>query len=271
MNRELSAAAISRELDRLGSTAPRPISIAVVTTSTNDDARAAAGAGAPDGAVFLAEEQTAGRGRGAHAWHSPPRENVYLSLVLRPRLPARRVAPISLAIGVAVARALESCLGGDASVALKWPNDVLVGGRKLAGILVEGQLRGDVVTSLVLGVGVNVHSQRFPPELEGHATSLRLLGSAELDRNVVAARLVAEMTARVRVFEREGFASIKGELTRRDALLGQQIAVEDLRGVASGIDDDGRLLVRDDDGSTRAIVAGEVRSGALGTVRVLRE
>jgi len=136
---------------------------------------------------------------------------------------------------------------------------------------VEGQLRGDVVTSLVSGVGVNVHSQRFPPELEGHATSLRLLGSAELDRNVVAARLVAEMTARVRVFEREGFASIKGELTRRDALLGQQIAVEDLRGVASGIDDDGRLLVRDDGGSTHAIVAGEVRSGALGTVRVLRE
>jgi len=274
---DLDVVGVSRALARLGERDARPISVVGTTRSTNDDARAAAAAGAPDGAVFLADEQTAGRGRGTHRWHSPPSENVYLSIVLRPCLPARRIAPVSLAIGVAVARALESFLPDTAlgprrpPVGLKWPNDVLVGGRKLAGILVEGQLRGDAVTSLVAGVGVNVRGCSFPPELEGRATSLRLLGSEELDRSVVAARLVVEVTAAVRVFERDGLDAIAAELARRDALVGEEIEVDDLRGVASGIDEEGRLLVRDRAGCTHAVVAGEVRSRRSSMPDVRRE
>src|SRR4029077_8364386 len=145
--------AIARELDRLGSALGRPLSVVPVTASTNDDARAAAAAGAPHRDAFLADAQTAGRGRGGHTWHSPPGENLYLSIVLRPRVPAGDIAPIALAIGVAVARAVEEALAGRAPVWLKWPNDVLAGPaeakRKLAGVLVEGQLRGAEVASLV--------------------------------------------------------------------------------------------------------------------------
>src|SRR6185436_11070370 len=112
----LDAGAIEAELVRLGSGAGRPLCVLALTASTSDDARAAAAAGAPDGASFVADAQSAGRGRGANAWHSPPGENVYLSIVLRPRVEPARLAPISLAVGVAVARVVERRVAGDVRV-----------------------------------------------------------------------------------------------------------------------------------------------------------
>lgn len=256
---DLDAARIARAIAAAGG-APRPITVAASTASTNDDARAAAGRGAPDGAAFLAETQSAGRGRGGHTWHSPPAENLYLSLVARPRVPAASIAPITLAVGVAVADVLAERLGERANVGVKWPNDVLANGRKIAGVLVEGQLRGANVSSLIVGLGVNVHAAAFPPELAARATSLALLGVAESDRDrsTLAASLLLAIGAAVRRFEGLRLQGFLAAITRRDALLGQLVEVATVRGTAAGIDVEGRLLVRGEGGAITAIVSGEV-------------
>ena len=254
---DLDAATIARAIADAGG-APRPITVAASTMSTNDDARAAASLGAPDGAAFLAEEQRAGRGRGGHTWHSPPAESLYLSLVVRPRVPAASIAPITLAVGVAVADVLAARVGERAIVAVKWPNDVLAGGRKLAGVLVEGQLRGSEVSSLIVGLGVNVHATSFPPELAARATSLALLGVTDRDRSALAAELILAVGAAVRRFEAQRLQGFLAAIAGRDALLGQAVDVSGVRGIAAGIDAEGRLLVRGEGGEITAIVSGEV-------------
>ena len=271
----LVAETIARELDRLGATVGRPLVVSPLTASTNDDARAAAEAGAPHGAAFLADAQTRGRGRGGHTWYSPPGENLYLSVVLRPRLPAASVAPITLAVGVAVARVLEAILAGRAPVRVKWPNDVLAGPpliegaegpaapkadrpRKLAGVLVEGQLRGGQVQGLVAGVGVNVHASSFPEEIAARATSLALLGGEGLDRSRLAAQLLGAIGAAVARFEEDRLASFAADLERLDGLRGARVEVAGVRGIAGGIDGEGRLLVLEGAGAATAVVSGEV-------------
>jgi BirA family biotin operon repressor/biotin-[acetyl-CoA-carboxylase] ligase len=133
-----------------------------------------------------------------------------------------------------------------------------VGGRKLGGILVEGRLRGVEVASLVVGVGMNVRAQSFPPDIADRATSLRALGCADLDRSTLAAALLAAIGEAAARFERDGLASFLGELSARDALRGARVDVSGVRGVAEGIDADGRLLVRRDDGSVERVASGEV-------------
>ena len=254
---DLVEAAIRARLAELGSRLSAPISVARETGSTSDDAKAAASDGAAHGAAFLADAQTKGRGRGGHSWHSPPGENLYLSMVARPRVPAAVVAPITLAVGVAVARALEAHV--PEALRVKWPNDVLsAGGKKLGGVLVEGQLRGSEVTSLVVGVGVNVHATSFPDVIAARATSLRLLGGEGLDRSRIAAELLASIASAIATFEESRLTSFLDDLARRDALLGRSVTVSGLSGLAAGIDGEGRLLVRQADGTTAAIVSGEV-------------
>ncbi|AUX41507.1 biotin--[acetyl-CoA-carboxylase] synthetase [Sorangium cellulosum] len=267
--KRLDAGAIERELSRLGAPLGRPLTVVEETASTNDDARSAAASGAPHGAAFLADAQTQGRGRGGRAWHSPPGENLYLSLVLRPRLPASSIAPIALVMGLAVASVVERRLAptgsggvpGDrpaAEVRLKWPNDVLAGGRKLAGILVEAQLRGDAVSSLIVGVGLNVHTRSFPPELSSRATSLALLGQGGVPRESLAAELIQAMGGAAVRFEAERLAAFAEELARMDWLRDRRVEVAGVAGVAAGIDPEGHLLVRGADGVLRAVAAGEV-------------
>jgi BirA family transcriptional regulator, biotin operon repressor / biotin---[acetyl-CoA-carboxylase] ligase len=255
---DLEPARIERELARLGASIGRPLSVAAETTSTNDDARRAAAAGAPHGAAFLADAQTAGRGRGGHAWHSPPGENLYLSIVLRPAVAATGLATITLAVGAAVLRVVRRALGGRAEVALKWPNDVFVDGRKIAGILVEGQLRGDRVASVVAGIGLNVRTRSFPPELARRATSLVLAGAVDPDRASSAAALLAEVGSVTSMHEAAGLAPLLAEIRAADFLRGRALEVAGLRGVGDGIDDAGRLLVRDAAGDVHAVASGEV-------------
>ena len=255
---------IREELERLGAWQGQPLSALALTASTNDDARAAAAAGAPHGSLFVADAQTAGRGRGGHTWHSPPGENLYLSVILRPRVPAAHVTPFTLAAGVAVARVLEDALDGRARVWVKWPNDVLAAPadadprKKLAGLLVEGQLRGAAVSSLVAGVGVNVLATSFPPDLADRATSLALLGGEMLVRSLLAARIAAALVDASARFEVDRLASFAPDLAKLDGLRGTRVEVSGARGVAEGIDAEGRLAVRGDDGKLTAVVAGEV-------------
>jgi BirA family biotin operon repressor/biotin-[acetyl-CoA-carboxylase] ligase len=259
--RDLERADIERELDRLGASIGRPLEVVDVTGSTNDDAKQAAGGGAPHGATFIADAQRAGRGRGGHTWHSPPGENLYMSVVLRPRLQADRVPPITLAVGALVARVVERVVGESAGpIGVKWPNDIFVfaGGRKLGGILVEGRLRGAEVAHVVVGLGLNVRTAVFPPEIADRATSLQRLGCKSLERSVIAAALLAEIGAGLSVFEAEGLEPFLRELSARDVLRGTRVDVSGERGVAEGIDKDGRLLIRREDGSLCRVASGEV-------------
>ena len=271
---DLSAAAILAALDRARSIVGRPLTVMAVTASTNDDARAAAAIGAAHGAAFVADAQTSGRGRGGHTWHSPSGENLYLSMIARPAVPASAVAPVALAVGVAIARVVEARLGGRATVWIKWPTDVLaiagdpeagelavLSARKLAGVLVEGQLRGAEVAGLIIGAGLNVRARSFPPEIAARATSLALLGALDhdLDRSMIAAEILAGIGGAVARFEEDRLESVLPDLHRLDALRGARVEVGGARGVAERIDESGCLEVRGEGGRVQRVSTGEVR------------
>src|SRR5579863_2617790 len=140
--------------------------------STNTAAMQAALQKAPEGSVFIAEEQLAGRGRGGHTWHSEAGQGIYLSVILRPVIEASSALALSLIAGLAVHDALKEVCGVEAD--LRWPNDLLLGGKKLAGILTETSADMKRIHHAVVGVGVNVNHTTFPPELAAQATSLRI-------------------------------------------------------------------------------------------------
>jgi BirA family biotin operon repressor/biotin-[acetyl-CoA-carboxylase] ligase len=210
-----------------------------VTDSTNERAKALA-AGAPHGLLITASEQTAGHGRQGRSWTAPAGEGLLMSIVLRewPEL-------LPLVAAVAVAQAV----GEDARI--KWPNDILIGGRKVAGILVEGRPQESWA---VLGIGVNVAVREFPPELRDIAGSL---GRTPADVEPFLARLLSALT--------DGLAAPPERVIEawreRDALRGRAITWNDGAGVAAGVDAEGRLIVEREDGTTTALNAGEVHLG----------
>ncbi len=232
------------------------------TGSTNDDARTLARAGAPEGTAVLASEQTGGRGRLGRTWSSPP-GGVYLSVVLRPVVAPAQVASLALAVALGVARGFDR-LGADA--ALKWPNDVLLGERKLAGVLLEMGAEPDRVEWVVAGIGVNVRRPAENPALAPGGLEPVYLSdalTAPLLAPVAAALLdgVAEAYAE---WTAHGFSAMREEYERRHRLVGRHVAVRDLagtvhaEGVVAGVDDEGRLLVRDAGGDVTPVTAGEV-------------
>lgn len=238
-----------------------PLTYAAETGSTNDDAKAAARAGAPHGALFVAGHQTSGRGRGAHRWVSPPGDNLLASLVLRPRAEGARMGELSLVAGLALAAATESLLASSAErarrVRLKWPNDVWVDERKIAGILVEGIARAGAPPVAVVGFGLNVATTTFPPELDGRATSLALAGATSRALPLVLVAVLDALAERLDRWQREGLGALRPELEARDALLGRVVRAGELEGLARGLDADGRLLL-EVDGAVVPITAGEV-------------
>ncbi|HEY1853898.1 MAG TPA: biotin--[acetyl-CoA-carboxylase] ligase [Solirubrobacterales bacterium] len=226
------------------------------TDSTNTRARELAAAGAPGGTVVTAAEQTAGRGRQGRTWTAPPRKALLYSALLRPL--GERHVMLPLAVPLAVCEAAEALAPGT-ECGVKWPNDVLVGGRKLAGILVEARPRDGWA---VIGVGLNltIGAAEFPPELRDAATSLfpdpravPFARNAEM-RNSPAAVLSERLGRWVGAQADEVLAAWR----ERDALRGRAIAWEDGSGVAEGVDERGFLLVRLADGDRVALGAGEV-------------
>jgi BirA family transcriptional regulator, biotin operon repressor / biotin---[acetyl-CoA-carboxylase] ligase len=233
--------------------------------STNDEAAAWARAtpGAPAGAVVVADAQDKGRGRLGRRWHSPPGESLYLSVVLRPPLPPHRVPPLTLGAGVAVAEAL---LAFDVTPALKWPNDVQLDGKKVAGILTE--MSGDIdrVHHLVVGIGVNLNASAFPEELGAIATSVAMArgggDAARVARADFAAVLCARLEHWVDLFVAEGAVPVVAAWKQHARFFGRRVQVtagrDRLEGVAEDLEDDGALRLRLDDGRATRVVAGEV-------------
>jgi BirA family biotin operon repressor/biotin-[acetyl-CoA-carboxylase] ligase len=229
--------------------------------STNDRARELAEEGAAHGEVVIAEQQTAGRGRRGRAWISPPRKNLYFSAVLRPDLPPARAPEITLVASLAVCDALRQA-GVDAGI--KWPNDVLAGGRKIAGILTELAAEADRVHWIVVGVGVNVNARAedFPDDLRGEATSVLLERGEPAPRALFAAACLTALEGWLDVHEEQGFGPIREAWRERSVTLGREVRVRvdegELAGTAEDIDDAGALLVRTASGLER-VLAGDVR------------
>jgi len=248
-----------------------PLVLAAQTTSTNDDAKRGAREGAAHGATWLAESQTAGRGRQGRAWVSPPGESLLFSVLLRLGCPPGSVPPLSLVCGLAVRDAVARALGTahDFDVAVKWPNDVLLRGKKVAGILVESALAGAKVEYVIVGIGINVLTRSLPAELLATATSLAREGGARLDRAEILADVLAGLDRDVALVAHRGLGVVHARLTKHDALAGREVESLDspLRGTACGIDREGRLLVRTAGGAVMKVVSGELRLRPLTTAR----
>lgn len=261
---DLDPVAVHQRLARAGCRIGAPLVLVSETGSTNDDAKAAAREGAPHGATFVADAQSKGRGQGGNAWHSPAGQNLYVSTLLRPtaEMSAAALAPVTLAVGLAVLRALRGVLPDPRAVRLKWPNDVWIEDKKAAGILVEGSHRGARVDHLVVGIGINVHARSFPPQLVPIATSLALEGARDLDRAEILVSVLVEIEAAFLRFTESGLSSFMGELRERDALRGREVEVSlpdggTTRGRGAGIDATGCLLVEGVDG-VLAVRSGRV-------------
>jgi BirA family biotin operon repressor/biotin-[acetyl-CoA-carboxylase] ligase len=227
-----------------------------VCGSTNDEAQRLAAEGAAHGTVVTADQQHAGRGRQGRAWHSPAGENLYLSCILRPALAPAAATAITLAAGLGVADAVQRA---GAPAALKWPNDVLVHGRKLAGILTEMSTRAERVQHIIVGIGVNLESRSFPPGLGDTATSLALLG-VPVDRQRFVAELLSELETWFDRFFAGGVAALADAwLARADrSRVRATSRGRMVEGAIVGLDADGCLLVADDAGTRHRILAGDV-------------
>jgi BirA family transcriptional regulator, biotin operon repressor / biotin---[acetyl-CoA-carboxylase] ligase len=217
--------------------------------STNSEAMDKASDGAPEGSVFVAEEQTAGRGRGGHQWASAPSAGIYCSVVLRPQLPPSEALILSLATGLAVHAAVQQ-VDSRISPDLKWPNDLLIDGKKFCGILTEMNAEATRVRYIVVGIGINVNQARFPEELQGIATSLRLATGTEWSRVELCAALLKSLDREYRnlLLEPGAHESILQRFQERSSSVrGRQVIVEDgngLEGVTEGLDGRGFLQVR---------------------------
>lgn len=232
------------------------------TDSTNHRAALLAAAGATDGTVVVAEAQSAGKGRLGRRWTSPTGVNLYLSIILRPAIAPRAAPLLTFLSSLATARAIE--LESGLRPTVKWPNDVLLGGAKVAGLLNEMNAETERVNYVVLGIGVNLNmtSEQFPADLRYPATSLSLALQRPVDRLHFCRRLLSEIDLLYRDYPAGQEAILDGWLTYFD-LLGKKVTVEDssrtIVGVVTGIAADGALLLALANGATERILAGDVR------------
>lgn len=228
--------------------------------STNDEARRLARAGAPEGTLVIADYQIAGRGRLERRWEAPAGSSLLMSIIFRPRLAAYQVQRLTMICGLAAVDAIEAQTG--LQVGLKWPNDLVIGGAKLGGILTEIELEGKRVDHAVVGLGLNVNLDpgRLPQDLLMVATSLSHLLGREVPRLPLLRGLLQAMELRYRALEAGQLP--QAEWAGRLATLGQPVAVSTLggsvEGVAEGVNKDGALLVRRADGRLETILAGDV-------------
>ena len=233
------------------------------TGSTNTGALDAAAAGAPEGSVFIAEQQTAGRGRGSNPWHSPKSKGIYCSLVLRPPLPPADVLILTLATGLAVHAAIQE-IDSRVVADLKWPNDLLIGGKKVCGILTEMSSEATSVRYIVVGIGLNVNHTEFPPDLERTATSLRIVTGREWSRIEMGAAMLKSLDREYKnlVSNRDARSDILQRFEQHSgSSRGREVWIEEhpqWAGITEGLDDRGFLRLRSRDG-LKTVYSGTLR------------
>jgi|HubBroStandDraft_5_1064220.scaffolds.fasta_scaffold106585_2 BirA family biotin operon repressor/biotin-[acetyl-CoA-carboxylase] ligase len=238
----------------------RQISFFESITSTMHEASALAATGCPSGTAVVAEEQTSGQGRHGHSWHSEPGAGLYVSVVLRLDLSTDSLPVVTLALGLAAAEAIARVT--DLHPDLRWPNDVMLGDRKTAGILVQ------LIDSVVIaGLGINVNHPAFPPEIASEATSLRLASGRPQSREDLLVALLPAIDSFCRMLVERGRQSILEQFARRSSYAcGKRVCVDQpsgiVTGITAGLDPTGFLKLRADDGSESLILAGGVRPAA---------
>jgi BirA family biotin operon repressor/biotin-[acetyl-CoA-carboxylase] ligase len=239
-----------------------PVEFCEEIDSTNNLACRLAREGAPEGAVVVADAQAKGKGRLNRVWQSPPAANLYVSIILRPEIQAAAAPQITLVAGLAVAELL-SCYCPE-GVAIKWPNDILVRGKKICGILTEMKSSAADVDFIILGIGININMNRddFEPALRETATSLKIETGETFNRLDVISGLFNSFEKWYRLFLHRGFPGVRDAWLRYADILGRPVRVvfrEDVQtGVVMGIDDDGTIVMKGADGATQRVIAGDV-------------
>lgn len=230
--------------------------------STNACARRLAEQGANEGGVIIAEAQTRGRGRLGRSWVSPPFVNLYVSVILRPQLAPVHAPQLTLMAAVALADTIASFIGAPPTI--KWPNDILVGGKKLAGILTESSCDSERIEFVILGIGVNLNYPvaLMPKVIRERATSILALTKNNIKREAFLQRLIQDLDRCYGELEEVGFDSLALRWEALFGLRGKRVRVEMtdhiMIGMAKGIDRDGALIVEDDRGERQRIIAGDV-------------
>lgn len=229
--------------------------------STNTRAKQLAEEGAPSGTLVAAGMQTKGKGRRGRVWDSRPGNSIYMTLLLRPEISPAKASMLTLVMGLAAVQGIRRATGADTRI--KWPNDVVLNGKKLVGILTEMNAQIDYIEYVVIGVGINVNQEEFPQELEDKATSLRAELGEKADRAAIVAEVLGAFEKDYEIFCRtedlSGLAEAYGEVL---ANTGKPVRVlepgNEYEGVAHGIDELGRLLVERPDGTVERVYSGEV-------------
>ncbi len=238
----------------------RDIRVFEETTSTNDVIEKLARDGVMEGAVVFAESQTKGRGRLGRQWSSPTRQGLWFSILLRPKLSPQETTQLTVASATALRRAIKTVAGLSAEI--KWPNDLLLGGKKVVGILTEMSAEVDRVRHVILGIGVDVNQTEFPPELRAIATSLKAEAGEEICRAELAVEILRELDFDYARIGAGPFAAVADEWEAGCATIGRNVSVQMgsrlIRGRAEALDDDGALLVRTEHGHLERVIGGDV-------------
>lgn len=228
------------------------------TGSTNDKAYELAEKGEPEGAIIIAETQTRGKGRMGREWISPGGGGMYFSLILRPGVAPDRIPAITLIASMSVVKAIKSVCGLDAQ--LRWPNDILLGQKKICGILTEIKAQPDMVDFLVLGVGLNVNTDLS--RLPRIATSLKAENGAPVNRLELLKCILTELEKDYSVFITDGFTPLRGRYKRVSSVLGRHIRIKErdllIEGKAVDVDEKGALIVKTVSGTLRRVFSGDV-------------
>ncbi|MBN1473384.1 MAG: biotin--[acetyl-CoA-carboxylase] ligase [Syntrophaceae bacterium] len=229
--------------------------------STNDEAFRLGMDGAPEGTVVVADSQSAGKGRLQRSWFSPPQANIYTSIILRPEFNPADAPRITIMAGLAAAQTIETYCPREARI--KWPNDVLLDGKKVCGILAQMQTNEDKIDFVILGIGINVNiaADDFPAEIRKIATSLAAQTGAFHSRHDLLITLYKNLSKWYKTLISTGFEMISDEWLRMASLIGCKIQVkfgnEIIKGKAVGIDERGALVMSDSKGKTVKILAGD--------------
>lgn len=229
--------------------------------STNEEAFRLGEEGAPEGTVLIAESQTSGKGRMQRVWYSPPGANIYTSVILRPPAGTMKATQIPIAAGVAAAETLNELCPGKAWI--KWPNDVLIGGKKVCGILAQIKMSGQAVDFVVVGIGINVNLGRkqFPRDIQAIATSMAIEAGREISRPELIIRLYENMAKWYRELTRNGFAAVRERWLNLSEMIGKTVSVmfqnDAVSGEAVGLDEDGSLILRTATNQRKTVSAGD--------------
>lgn len=230
-----------------------------VTESTNNDAKKMAQEGAPNGTLVIAERQQGGRGRMGRAWNSP-RGGLWLSIVLRPELSPVDAPKLTIMSAVAVAEAIIQATGVFAKI--KWPNDILVDGKKVCGILTEMSAEMDIINHVIIGIGINVNNSDFPKELKDKSISLCQIKGQQVSRIVLLSTLLEKLEHYYAIAETEGFEEIFKKWRLLCVNLGQKVKIigknNSFEGIVLDIDTSGALLIKTISGQVMKVMSGDV-------------